>query len=912
MIKKILFLLITFSFALTAQEKKALNHNDYDQWQKIKNKQISRFGNFISYEITLQEGDGFLEIYNNKSEDKSIYNRGVKHHVSYNEKYLSFLVKPEFQKIRNEKLDKKKKLKLSQDSLKIVDLKTNKLVFELARVKEFKTPKEADNYIAYKKTPIKENKKDKYKTFEIGLLDIAKNDTLSVKYVTEYAFDKKGTKLFLLKQGVDSLVTSGVYSINLSNFKESVIDTSANLYTKLSVHNNSKYTCIASNDSLKAENKKHSLMLFSPKLTIIDSTVINKGWKISEFSKAKFSDNGKRIFFGLQKQTPFIEKDTTVLDSEKAQLDVWSWTDKQIQPEQKVKKKSNKEKSYLAVYHINESKFVQIENEKVEKVKFDNKRNLTNIIGYSNSDYKIARSYEYPWKRDLYSININTGEQKLIVKGIGDGAKLSPKGNYATYYSRKDSAWFNADLRDGHLYKLTKNTNKSKFYDDENDIPSLPSAVGTAYWSNDEEYLLINDKYDIWRIKPNGKGRAKSITNKFGAKNKIRFNCKMVKSKQEYLPSEKRFIITGFNEVNKNSGLYSVDLTRSTPVEIIEDSVSIYSLYSAKDSDNYIFTQESFYNSPNIYQLKGEKSKPVQISDTNPQQKNYKWGSVDLVSWKSYTDKKLDGLMYYPANFDPSKKYPVIVYFYELYSNSKNRYYSPSPSRSIVNFSYLTSNDYIVFVPDVRFTTGQPGQDSYDAVMAGVDMIEKYSFVDSENIAIQGQSWGGYQVAYLVTQTNRFKCAMAGAPVSNMTSAYGGIRWASGLSREFQYERTQSRIGTDLWKGFDKYVASSPVFMAPNVETPLLMMHNDNDGAVPYYQGIEYFMALRRLQKPVWLLVYNGESHNLKYRKNMRDLTVRMYQFFDYYLKGKPAPKWLINGVPYKDKGKDYGLELME
>jgi len=153
---------------------------------------------------------------------------------------------------------------------------------------------------------------------------------------------------------------------------------------------------------------------------------------------------------------------------------------------------------------------------------------------------------------------------------------------------------------------------------------------------------------------------------------------------------------------------------------------------------------------------------------------------------------------------------------------------------------------------------------------------------------------------------------MAGAPVSNMTSAYGGIRWASGLSREFQYERTQSRLGKDLWSGFDRYIANSPVFMAPKVETPLLMMHNDNDGAVPYYQGIEYFMALRRLHKPVWLLVYNKESHNLKYRKNMKDLTVRMYQFFDYYLKDKPAPKWLIDGVPYIDKGRDYGLELKE
>ena len=185
---------------------------------------------------------------------------------------------------------------------------------------------------------------------------------------------------------------------------------------------------------------------------------------------------------------------------------------------------------------------------------------------------------------------------------------------------------------------------------------------------------------------------------------------------------------------------------------------------------------------------------------------------------------------------------------------------------------------------------------AHNCVVAGAEWLAKEPYVDASRMAIQGQSWGGYQVAYLVTQTDMFACGMAGAPVSNMTSAYGGIRWGSGWSREFQYEKTQSRLGGTLWDSRDLYIENSPVFFADQVNTPLLMMHNDNDGAVPWYQGIEYFMALRRLNKPTWMLVYNKEAHNLRKRHNRKDLSIRMAQFFDHYLKDAPAPEWMTSG----------------
>jgi dipeptidyl aminopeptidase/acylaminoacyl peptidase len=263
------------------------------------------------------------------------------------------------------------------------------------------------------------------------------------------------------------------------------------------------------------------------------------------------------------------------------------------------------------------------------------------------------------------------------------------------------------------------------------------------------------------------------------------------------------------------------------------------------------------------------------------------------------------GLLYKPENFDSTRKYPMIIYYYERYSERLYSHFVPSPSRSTVNFPYYNSNGYLVFVPDIAYTTGQPGQDAYNSVMSGTLELMKRPYVDEKNIGLQGQSWGGYQTAWLVTRTGLFKAAMAGAPVSNMTSAYGGIRYESGRVREFQYEHTQSRIGGNLWEKRELYIDNSPLFFADRITTPLLIMSNDNDGAVPHTQGIEFFTALRRLGKPAWMLVYNGEEHNLTKRPNRMDLSLRMSQFFDHYLKGEPMPLWMKEGVPAVKKGKE-------
>ena len=254
----------------------------------------------------------------------------------------------------------------------------------------------------------------------------------------------------------------------------------------------------------------------------------------------------------------------------------------------------------------------------------------------------------------------------------------------------------------------------------------------------------------------------------------------------------------------------------------------------------------------------------------------------------------------------------MIVYFYEKLSDGLNRYIAPSPTPSRLNIPYFVSNGYLVFAPDISYEDGHPGKSAVEFINSGVEYLKKNSWVNGKKIGIQGQSWGGYQVSYLITQNDMYAAAWAGAPVVNMTSAYGGIRWSSGMNRQFQYEKSQSRIGKTLWEAPELYLENSPLFHLDKATTPVVIMSNDKDGAVPWYQGIEMFTALRRLDKKVWLLNYNNDDHNLTKRQNKKDIQIREQQFFDYYLKDAKAPVWMTRGIPSTLKGKDWGFELTD
>ena len=317
----------------------------------------------------------------------------------------------------------------------------------------------------------------------------------------------------------------------------------------------------------------------------------------------------------------------------------------------------------------------------------------------------------------------------------------------------------------------------------------------------------------------------------------------------------------------------------------------------------YLVTKSTFTEFPNLW-VGPSLTSLTKVSDANPWQSEYNWGTAELVTWTSTDGKPLQGILYKPENFDPKKKYPMVSYFYEDLSDGLFNYVPPT-GRNVINPTHYVSNGYLVFEPDIYYEIGYPGPSALKSIVPGVQKLLDRGYVDPKGLGLQGQSWGGYQTAYMITQSSMFSAAMAGAPVANMTSAYGGIRWGTGISRTGQYENGQSRIGKNLWDAQSLYIENSPLFWLPRVTTPLFIMSNDADDAVPWYQGIELFVGMRRLGKEAYLIDYNNDVHNPASRANQKDIAMRMQQFFDNKLMGKPAPDWMVKGIPAKDKGKD-------
>ena len=607
----------------------------------------------------------------------------------------------------------------------------------------------------------------------------------------------------------------------------------------------------------------------------------------------RFSKTGFELFLETRTIPVEIEKDTMELKSEKVSLDIWSWTDTIIQPAQLKNEKREKEKGHLAVFYPDSKTLVQLESAQLEDVSVD-RDNVTDwLIASDERKYTRSMSWAYPAAADYYTINVKTGETKLLQEGLKGNMRMSPGGKYAYAYDKVSHEWFAISVENGDRVKL--NHFKDPVWNVENDVPALPRSYGIAGWAEGDMSVFIYTQFNIWKVDLNDVENPTQITPQEKG-NPIRYRNVQLDEKEIFLSG--MLTLHAFEENTKKEGYAHViadegELSWNFALEDVHYS----GFEKAEKSRKLILRKGDFVNYPELYYAANLENEPRIISSTNPQQKEYNWGSIELVSWKGKKGVgELDGLLIKPENFDENKKYPVVIYFYERYSDMKNYYFGFRPSASTINFAYFASNEYIVFVPDIVYEEGRPGKSSYNCVVAGAEWLAKKAYVDETKMAIQGQSWGGYQVAYLVTQTDMFACGMAGAPVSNMTSAYGGIRWGSGWSREFQYEKTQSRIGGTLWDSRDLYIENSPVFFADKVNTPLLIMHNDNDGAVPWYQGIEYFMALRRLDKPTWMLVYNNEAHNLRKRHNRKDLSIRMSQFFDHYLKDAPAPEWMTSG----------------
>ncbi len=880
--------------------KRPLTHADADSWNSGSSTTLSRDGHYLAYAIFPQEGDGQVVLRDLKTGTERREPAGaqppppapdpesevpprapsVTIAFSHDGKTLVFTTFPTKADTDAAKKAKKKPEEMPKGSLTIVPVAGGEAV-RVAGVRNFQLPETGDGWLAYLKGAATG-------AGELVVRNLVTGAESSTVAVTEYTFAKDGKTLVYAAE-------SGVYQLAPGAEAKAILAGKGKAQKLTWDKPQSRLAFLSDRDDTAAKTPKLKVYAWdrnaAEAVAVVESAPA--GYVISGNGTAPllFPKEGQRLFYSLGVPPIGPVSAGTTIPEDKASFDLWHYKDDYVQPIQKVKAAADRNRTFRAAYDFSTKTARQLADPRMADL--TPSVNGEWALGGDDREYREENDYS-DRTRDTYLVNTANGERHLVAKKHTGGVTWSPDGKYGMRFDGKE--WQSISVPFGRVTNLTASINV-RFRNEEHDSPSVPNPYGLGGWTKDGR-ALIYDRFDIWSVAPDGSG-AVNLTQGAGRKDGIVLRTVRLDTEQETFDLTQPLLLKAENEKTREQGFYRLEKgsLRRLTMSAREYGTPI----KAKDADVVVLTSGSFSEFPDLHVTDVSMKDFRKVSDVNPQKADLLWGSAELVHYVNQDGVKLDATLYKPENFDPAMKYPMIVYIYERLSQQLNRFVDPRPS-NVINISYYVSNGYLVLTPDIAYTEGYPGQSALKCVLPAIQEVVKQGAVNENAIGIQGHSWGGYQIAYMVTQTNRFKAAAAGAPVANMTSAYDGIRWGTGLPRQFQYEKTQSRIGGSLWQYPMRFIENSPLFQADRIRTPLLMIHNDADDAVPWYQGIEMYLAMRRLGKEAYMFSYNGEPHNLRRRPNQKDYSMRMQQYFDYYLKGAPKPEWMTKGISYLEK----------
>ncbi len=928
-----LSILASFPLALSAQQQVPLDHDAYAIWNSIQDEDFSRDGRWLAYRLVPGDGDAALVVENLEDGRRMTVARGADPGFSADSRFLVARVEPAEEAVDAARAEGSRET--PGDSLLILDL-SDLSETRVADVESFRLPRDSGAWMAYLMgegdggeeqaggaggeeagaqagEAGEEDDDDGPPRLDDGtelvVRDLATGEERRFDHAVSYAFAAGGGALYYTASG-DGGEADGVFRVGSAGGAETVAGGEGR-YLQLAVSDEGAVAFLSDRDDRGAGAPAFSLYAASEGAASArvapGAEALPDGWAPSEHGEVSFSASGARVLFHSAPR-PLPDPEDETPEDERVRVDIWNWKDPLLQPMQLVQLEDELERNYQAVLDLGSGRVAQLATAEVPDVTVAGDGDGAVAMGVSDRPYRPLVSWEGGYV-DLYTVDVEDGSRRRVAERVRGRGSLSPDGRYITRWDGVRRIWVAIDTGTGEEIDLTGGIDAG-FHNVLDDRPDLPGSYGSAGWTADDASFLVYDRYDIWAVDPAGRAAPRNLTRGAGRASDTRFRYVDLDTADPVVPSGEAYL-SSFNLSDKSSGLWRGDFGQgAAPEELIAGDARFADLLRAQNAEVFAYTRSTFQEFPDLWVAGPALDDGRRITDANPQQSDYLWGTAELVEWTSMDGTPLQGILYKPEGFDPSQEYPMMVYFYERSSDGLHGYAAPAPGSSSINRSFYVSRGYLLFVPDIPYREGYPGESALDAVVPGVLDLVAEGFVDADRIGVQGHSWGGYQIAYMVTRTDLFAAAEAGAPVSNMISAYGGIRWQSGRSRAVQYERGQSRIGGSLWEYPLRYIENSPIFTADKINTPILMMHNDEDGAVPWYQGIELFVALRRLDKPVWMLNYNGEAHGLRQRHNQKDWAMRMQQFFDHYLKAAPAPVWMEEGVPATLKGRTLGLEL--
>ena len=891
------------------QERPVLAEDDYDQWERLGGAVLSPNGAWLAVSIGRVSDEGELRIHSTNSDSTIIVPFGSGAAFSSDNRWIAYTVgvSPD----RREAAQKSDQP--MYDKVGFLDLESGEQTVR----DDFASFQFSDDgrYLALRRYKPKDKESD---GVDIVVHDLLSDRDMSFGNVSEMAWQAEGSLLAMITDA-DDQVGNGVTVYDPLSGRIRSMDSDEATYRQLSWRDDSSDLVVYKTEIDEAfEDTAHVALVWrdiaggqgvSYRLSSETNDAFPASMRIVEFRAPSWSNDGQTLFVGIQERRPTLseceggdseeagtDQECLEKDEEAAGVEIWHTLDRDPVPQQRVRERQLRRENYLSAWNVESGGFVQLGDDLTEETEIV--QGGQHVIGADETPYDEHAMFRQQFL-DLYAIDVGTGAKSKIADRISNVESPRLNSRYIVWFAKGD--WYSHDLEGGETRNITATLETVFVNLDVTPTREQMPSFGIAGWMEDGGSVLLNDQWDVWSVRLDGSG-AERLTS--GAPQSIRHRIasRDLDGDDDGIGSDETIYYSVYSEWTKKAGFAAADPGDEPQMLVWEDKrFGGFSspFLKADDADIFAFRMEGFDDSPDYFVAGPDLADPHQVTETNPFQSDYAWGRVELVDYENEWGRSLQGVLTYPANYDASQSYPMIVYHYELLSQGMHQYQVPDPTQ-YYNQQIWSHDGYFVFRPDIVYRDRRPGQSNVETLRPAVAAaLAQAPSVDEERVGLIGHSWGGYQTTYFVTQDDLFASAVAGAPLTNLMSMYLSFYWNSGGTDARIFEISQGRMQVPWWEDWDSYEANSPIHHIQNMETPLLMMFGTNDGAVEYNQGVEFYNAARRLGKQMVMLSYDGENHGLAREPNQLDYQHRIMQWFGHYLKGDPAPDWISTGVPY-------------
>lgn len=864
---KILMALLLCMNQLSAQ-KKEIDFNAIKSSKKLGQYGISNDGNFIWYFEMSDNAGNTLHVSDTKGKNSVTLNK---------------VANPVFT------ADSKRLLVESSSGITVINLKDQKRML-LENAINLKVPLEGDGRFVF------------YTNGDVSRLrNLYNNEETSYKQINNSYFNQRGTVLVLQ---TDTLL----YWLDL-NTRQKMPIFQGNGINNIKFNNTCTQIAFWARPAGSIAIYGYDFTKRQAKLLVADTLIGSHSKNLLTQGDIYFSQDDEFLFFKAQARKDTSRPETDLITKG---VNVWSYKDKDLQSEQRNYSAYSPE--YLYAVNMSNGRIIQIED------------SSQSTVSNSAKGYILVRNkvheFETYWNGEITNyrfFSLYTGKQSnFIPDSVKQPAlvQISPTGKYIT--------WLNPNTHESYCYTIKTGRNTritpAPLTNREIDPDDFKNNFRISGWLKNDKAIIGYDNYDVWRIDPDNSEKPVCITGQYGKRYGIQFRPIEVLSKFSEITDHDTILLTAMEVATKYSGYRKVSLYgASDPGKsflgpylsyfpgIVLDSY-IPTPLKAANASSFLFQRQSDDDPNNLFVTTDFKNYK-RISDIKPLE-DYKSYQAELVQWKSPEGRQFYGILYKPEDLDTTKKYPILLNYYEERSFERYQYKMPGLSPISINVAWYLSRDYAVFIPDVYRQKGETGTAALESVLSGAEYLtRKYRWIDKYKMGLQGHSHAGYLTNYIVTHSNLFAAAQSSAGYSDFISGYGQLS-NGGSNMQFMQEVGQNNLGTTPWQQPQVYIDNSCIFSIDNVATPLLIMHNKGDNVVHFGQAVELFSALRRAGKTAWLLEYDNEDHVLSDPEHVLDFTTRQQQFFDHYLKGAPAPAWMIKGIPAVYKGIRSGLQI--